>query len=577
MSWPVTIVSICILTLCAGCAASMFPNVRPVPKPAKEWDAQRRAHEYYIKGRECDRHGLFQMAEHFYELANGLDPSSQTIKEILVQRYVFSSRFTQAILFIKGDKKDSELSRADKNLCANIYLRMGHYTRATELLESIKDKQKEDYQTIGLLYESMDNIPMALAGYRGFLAKDPSSLEMTLKVGALLVRQKKFGAAESLYVASERYHNQNPRLFNAIGEANLAKGDTAQAFDFFKMAVTIDSSSIDGLRNLAQMFVRKGEYLQAISCYEKLRGNDSVGGVFDKTLALLYYYGKQPEKSKEILRNLLSSDIDDAELHFYLGLIYVSQDSVDAARTELSKTITIRATFTDAWLQLCYLELKQKDYAAALRTARRFTEKMPESGESWRTLGYVYNIRKEYQDAIPLLKKAAVLDSLDAFAWYELGSALERTKDKVTAAYSFRRVLAIRPNDDAASNYLGYMWAEQGIMLDSAKTLVKSALDRDPVNGAYLDSYAWIFFKLGDLDSAQIYLEKAMRQIKDDAVMYSHYGDILLVKGSDREALCAFIKSIEIDATSEEGENVKVKIRLLEERLGGIGKVKKRL
>jgi tetratricopeptide (TPR) repeat protein len=560
--------ALCIVPLLTGCAVQQFPFIRPVAGHSQDWNAQRRAQEHFMKARAYDRRGLFSDALHHYELAYKLDPRSGALRELLVQRYVFSSRFKEAILLIKGTGKESGLSDSDKSLCASIYMRMSEFSHAAELLDAVKNKRKEELYTLGLLYESLGNIPRALANYRGFLAKDPSSVNLTLKVGALYARLKKYDSAESLYVAAEKSNGTNPRLFNGIGEIKLLRGDTALALEFFGKAVTADSTFLDGLRNIAQVHLRRGSYAEAIPPYEKLYANDSIGGIFGKTLALLYYYGREPEKAKALLQKLISNDINDPELHFYLGLVYGSQDTFGLAAIEFGKTLALRSSFSDAWLQLCYMDLKQKEYDRALLTARHFTESAPLYGGSWRTLGYVYNVRKEYAAAIPFFNKALGFDSLDAFAWFELGSALERTKDINAAAVAFKRVLAIKPGDEAASNYLGYMWAEQGLKLDSARTLVETALAHDSANGAYLDSYAWIFFKLGMLDSAQTYIQKALLQIKNDAVVFSHYGDILLKKGKEREALDAYRKSIGIDAKSEDGENVREKIKVLEEKLG---------
>ena len=54
-------------------------------------------------------------------------------------------------------------------------------------------------------------------------------------------------------------------------------------------------------------------------------------------------------------------------------------------------------------------------------------------------------------------------------------------------------------NPDAL-NYLGYMYAEDGIMLDQAQTLIEKALEIDPNNGAYIDSLGWVYFKKGMID-----------------------------------------------------------------------------
>jgi tetratricopeptide (TPR) repeat protein len=212
------------------------------------------------------------------------------------------------------------------------------------------------------------------------------------------------------------------------------------------------------------------------------------------------------------------------------------------------------------------MDLRRKAFDAALSSARRFTKASRSLAASWRTEGYVRNVRREYTLALPLLKKAVGLDSSDTFAWFELGSALERTGDLTAAAVAFRRVLAIRPGDAAAANYLGYMWADKGLRLDSAKKLIALALDGDSANGAYLDSYAWVFYKLGNADSAYVYILKAIEQINDDGTVYGHYGDILQKRGETASALDAYKKSLAIDPDSEDAARIREKIRLLENK-----------
>jgi tetratricopeptide (TPR) repeat protein len=559
------------LALAAGCAAHSVYLMPPPPvqKAAKAQIAKTRSEEYFIRGRECELNGMPRLAMRCYEAAYELDPSSVALKQMLVERYMLYSRYTQAVFLVKGNRKERDLPDDDKKLLAGIYLRMSQLAHAAEVLEGVSGKQKDDWFTLGLVYESLPNLPKALACYEKYLAKDPSSVEMTLKVGSLYVRLKRYNAAESLFVAAERHAGQNPRIFNAIGSVKLARGDTASALDFFKMAMVIDSSYTDAIRNSAQIFVSKGEYAKAIPFYEKMYDMDSAGEVYGRTLALLYYYAKKNVQAKSLIQKLLNKDLEDAELHYYLGMVFDAQDSLEDAKMEFEKSIVFRPGFPDAWLQLCYMDLRRKEFDAALSTAQRFTKALPSYGASYRTLGYVHNVRKEFAAAIPLFKKAIGFDSSDTFAWFEYGSALERTGEQDKAAFAFRRVLALKPGDPAAANYLGYMWADKGVRLDSAKKLIECALSRDSANGAYLDSYAWVLFKLGDLSGAYTVILKAVSQIQDDGTVYNHYGDILRKKGDLKAALDSYRKSLAIDPKSEDADGVKEKIRLLEAKPAG--------
>ncbi len=527
-----------------------------------------------MDAREYERQGLLKDAMRNYELAYKLDPASQTLRDELVQRYILMAKFNQALLCIRAGKKEADLSDSDKSLCASIYMRMGQYSRAVDLLELISDKRKEIHYMLGLLYEYLGNLPKAAANYGAAIGKDSASVDMVIKVSSLFARMRNFGSAESLLVSTAHTRNRDPRLYNAIGEIKLAKGDTALGLDFFKMSAMMDSSYVEAARNIAQIYIHSNDWAGAIPYYEKLYASDSSGEMYGKTLALLYYYGSRYGKAKSLLRTLLSLDIDDYELHFYLGLSYDAQDSLDMSRIEFEKALAIRGDYGDAWIKIVYTDLKQKDTAAALSDARKFTKNMPAGSASWRTLGYVYNARKEFKAALPCLRKAVALDSTDEFALYELGSAFERTGDIATSAVAFRRVLALRPDDAPAANYLGYMWADKGIKLDSARSLIAFAVSKDTSNGAYLDSYAWVLYKLGKLDSSLVFIRKALKDINDDGVVFSHYGDILYGLGKNRDALDAYKKSLGADPKSDEADHVRKMIRELEPASGGPGEGK---
>ena len=551
VSWIVSM----FLLACAGCAVPSMHLMRRAPKAQRAEDVMR-AEQYFVKARTYEMLGQSDNALRCYAAAYALDPRSQTLRDLLVQKYVHAGQNTRALLLIKGGAGPGGLSDPDKRLCAGIYLRDGKLTAAVDILRAIPDKEAEDFYTLGFIDESQGNLAKAVQSYAGFLNKKPESIFMWTKVGGLYTTLKRYGAAESLYVDMERRFAQAPEVFNGIGLLKLARGDTALAVNSFKMAALLDSANTEGLRNLAQIYMRKGQWESAVPCYEKLYAADRRADPFGKSLALLYYSTRRYDKCHALAAKLLSETGDDAELHFYNGLSLAALDSAKSARGEFEKTVDIRADFTDAWEQLCYLELKEKRPDSALSVAQRFKKNMPRSPEAWRMEGYVCNVRKEYTRAAASLLKSLELDSADALTWFELGTSLERSDDRGKAALAFKRVLALKPGDAAAENYLGYMWAERGVNLDSAKLLIKTALSQDTLNGAYLDSYAWVVYKMGDIDTAFAYIVKAIGRINDDPIVYSHYGDILLKKGDSAGALAAYRKGLEKAGaeTAEPGE-----------------------
>ncbi|MBI5266793.1 MAG: tetratricopeptide repeat protein, partial [candidate division Zixibacteria bacterium] len=65
---------------------------------------------------------------------------------------------------------------------------------------------------------------------------------------------------------------------------------------------------------------------------------------------------------------------------------------------------------------------------------------------------------------------------------------------------------------------------DNNLRLDYAKDLVARALELEPQNAAFLDSYGWVLYRLGQFDEALKYLLQAA-SIQSDPTVFEHVGD----------------------------------------------------
>ena len=89
-------------------------------------------------------------------------------------------------------------------------------------------------------------------------------------------------------------------------------------------------------------------------------------------------------------------------------------------------------------------------------------------------------------------------------------------------------------------NMLGYVFAEHDYKLNDAMKYISYALKLEPLNSAFLDSCAWIYYKKRDYVNAKKMIDNALRLTKIneiDAVVLSHAGDIYFVNGDKENAL----------------------------------------
>jgi tetratricopeptide (TPR) repeat protein len=544
-----------------------------VPDEQKTVIDKESAERYFIMARDYERRGIIDMAEHYYELACNFDPKSEMLKDELVRRYIESEKTSKALILIKGQRTNRELSLKEKRQVVSIYVKMGEFEKAAEVLELIENRNDEEVYTLGLIYESMGKKDEALKNYLLYYTKNPSSVQIGYKIGKLLIVSKRFAEAESLYTSMISGTGPKPDVFVMLGGLKVVQKDTTEGLRFFKKALELDSLNEDALRSAAQIYLTRNDYPNAIVNYEKLYNENELGEVYGRTLAIIYFYNKQFDKAENLLSDLLKDGMDDYELHYYLGLVFIGQKKNDLAMIEFEKTLSIRNTFDDAWKEMCYLAISDKKYDDALQVAIRYQKTIPDKNAPLKLLGHVYMVRKEYTNAIESFQNALLIDSTDLYSYFELGSAFERSKKYSEAAEAFSKVLAVTPDEPATCNYLGYMWAERGENLDSAKILISKALKTDPENGAFLDSYAWVLYHMGNIDSAYIYIEKAVKKVDNDPVVQIHLGEIYLKKMEYSKAVIAFRKSLEFGP--EDPDSIRKKILDTEQLINKSGSQKK--
>jgi tetratricopeptide (TPR) repeat protein len=90
-------------------------------------------------------------------------------------------------------------------------------------------------------------------------------------------------------------------------------------------------------------------------------------------------------------------------------------------------------------------------------------------------------------------------------------------------------------------NNYSYSLSERNLQLEISEKMSKRALEFEPDNSAYLDTYGWILFKMRKYDDAIKYIKKALElrdTVGEDAsVLNEHLGDIYFEIGNKEKAL----------------------------------------
>ena len=171
----------------------------------------------------------------------------------------------------------------------------------------------------------------------------------------------------------------------------------------------------------------------------------------------------------------------------------------------------------------------------------------PKDRETLLALAQIYQQAKRFDDAGKAVDDAEKLSTSDeekAYIHFMRGALLERQKKFDASEESFRKALAINPDDPQTLNYLGYMLADRNVRLDDAYKMIQRAVELQPDNGAYLDSLGWVYYRQGKLTDAERTLVRAVDLTGQDPTVHDHLGDVYMKLGKTQEAIAQWNASM---------------------------------
>ena len=192
---------------------------------------------------------------------------------------------------------------------------------------------------------------------------------------------------------------------------------------------------------------------------------------------------------------VLASDPRNDRVRYYLGSTYSEMKMADRALEEFLRIPEKSEYYADARLQIAFLYDQKNELAKAIEAVGQALPKKPDQKEVLNFLASLYRKGKDYPKAIETLEKVVKLDPKSDQAHFQLGAIYDESKNRDKMIEEMKIAIELNPQNAAALNYLGYTWAEKGIRLDEAESLVLRALKVEPNEGAYVDSLGWIYYQ----------------------------------------------------------------------------------
>jgi len=209
----------------------------------------------------------------------------------------------------------------------------------------------------------------------------------------------------------------------------------------------------------------------------------------------------------------------------------------------------------NVWQNLLNLELQQNNFDSVIVHGEQALEVFPNQIWLYLVNGVAHLSAEQWKEAIFYfeegVKRAATNNQMLSLFYGYLGDSYYKIGNYNKSDGYYDKALLINPNNELILNNYSYYLSLRGQNLEKANEMSLKLMRINSENLAYLDTYAWVQFKLGNYTEAKRVIEKVIEANSANAENYDHYGDILYKLGEVEKAKVQWIKAKELDGTTK--------------------------
>ena len=464
------------------------------------------AWNFFVNGTIFESMGEIYMAKDQYGRALEAEPSSNEI------RYSYANMLSKLKEFRKSINEAEPIHPKD----VDVWLLIGNNYRTLAIYDSslisyhnalkIDSNIVSIYYFMGAFYQQNNNLDSSIWAYKHVarLAPDYNSFQqlanMQLKAGKIKDAEASF--YQSLALDSTL---NNIRSYLALSAIYEEGGDKDKAIEMTESARRLDPDDLMIQNRLLRFYEENGKLDKGIETSQKIIILDPENETIRRRLGILYYRADSLKLADSLFRSIIDSGDSNLVNYYYAGQVAFAQNNYESSKSNFRWLTSEADTILDGWMNLARVYYAQDSIDEAINVY--------ETG-----IGRMRNIN----DSMIIL--------------YSMAAANEARDSVDLAIEQFELVIKNQPNNSMAYNYLGYMMADRGMRLDYSHQLILKALELEPENGAYIDSYGWVLYRMGEFKKSVQVLLQALKYNDNDPVIYEHVGDAYNALGNFKKA-----------------------------------------
>lgn len=471
-----------------------------------------------------------------------LDLAKQTDNALLAERATKITGYTRnAALALEASKVWNELNKDSidaQQALSEILIANNKLSEAKPILQKLLLKEKTRASGFLYLNSMLSRVPdkKAVLTLVTELAQPyPKLVEARFAIAhaAWISKDQKAYEKELAAINQIKPEWEMPVLFR--GQI-LAQESPQNALSFYNGFLSKYPKSNDVRLEYAKLLTNARKFNEAKNEFIKLVNTANSSAEVTLAVGLLSVELEDYDLAeKYFLQSLKRNPKDKDQVFIYLAKIADKKNMSDAAITWLNK-VGNGNHFIESKLITAEIIAKKESVDKAIEFLGTIKSNSADEKLSVVQLKTSLLTRfNRHQEAFQLMQNEAPNFAKSAEFKFDYALLADKLNKYDLMENLLREAIKIKPDYAVAYNALGYSFADRNIHLEDAKKYIEVALSISPNNHYILDSMGWLYFRLGKLDSALSFIQKAY-DIQADPEIAAHLSEILWAQGKKNEA-----------------------------------------
>ena len=425
-----------------------------------------------------------------------------------------------------------------KQILAELFISSGNLAKARPIIEELLKQEKtraDGFLYLNNILTKVENKKNALRFILAIAKPYPELAEAHFSIAhtAFYAGDTKLAEKELDIVESINPSWETAALFRGF---MLANDWPEKALEFYRSFLKVNPNSNEVRLEYAKTLTNLKKYSEAKVEFLRLVNGSLASPEISLTVALLSLELNDNILAEKFFNQALERGYDDKnKIHIYLAKIYLDRNQPVDAIKFLDK-ISSGPLFIEAKILTAEVITKNKSLEDGIASLSQYKNLSSEDKLQFlkAKVSLLYNNDRK-QDAFDLMKKEDANFNNSPEFKFDYAMLAEKMGNLLLMEQLLKEAIKLKPDYAFAYNALGYSYADRNINLADAKKYIEIALSISPNNHYIMDSMGWLHYRLGNIEIALQFIEKAYK-IQEDPEIAAHLGEILWKLGKLKQA-----------------------------------------